>query len=134
MTIDGLTTTRSAFGPQETTDRLKREIAAAGLTLFAEIDHAAGATEAGLDLRPTNLLIFGNARGGTPLMQQNQMIGLDLPLKALIWQDVAQACWITTPDPAWLATRYGIAAQTQPVVGKLSEVLQGLVENAAKGC
>ncbi len=68
MAVDGLITIRSSFGPQETMMRLEAEVQARGLTVFARIDHAAGAAAVGLSLRPTDLLIFGNARGGTPLM------------------------------------------------------------------
>src|ERR1700754_5020650 len=77
MATEGLTTIKSGFSPKETSDRLRREIFPAGMTLFASIDHAAAAAEVGLTLRPTELLIFGNAKGGTPLMQQSQVIGID---------------------------------------------------------
>src|SRR5215468_8885956 len=86
MAADGLTTIKNSHGPKETMDRLEAAVKAKGLIIFARIDHAAGATEVGLSLRPTELLIFGNAKGGTPLMQSNQTVGIDLPLKALVWQ------------------------------------------------
>ena len=86
MAADGLVTLRSSYAPKETMKRLETEVKAKGLTVFARIDHAAGAAEVGLSLRPTELLIFGNAKGGTPLMQSVQTIGIDLPLKILIWQ------------------------------------------------
>jgi uncharacterized protein (DUF302 family) len=82
MDIDGLTTVRSPHSPKETMDRLEAAVKAKGMTVFARIDHAAGAAEAGLTLRHTKLLIFGNARGGTPLMQAVQTMAIDLPLKA----------------------------------------------------
>jgi uncharacterized protein (DUF302 family) len=81
---DGLTTVQSSFGAKETMDRLEAEVKAKGLTIFARIDHAAGAAAAGMPLRPTEVLIFGNARGGTPLMEGNQSVAIDLPLKALV--------------------------------------------------
>ncbi len=85
MAEDGLISVSSGFGPKETMDRLEAEIKARGMTVFARIDHAAGARGGvGLHLRPTVVLIFGNAKGGTPLMQANQTIGIDLPLKALV--------------------------------------------------
>ena len=87
MAADGLTTIRSSHGPKDTMDRLEAEVKAKGMTAFARIDHAAGAAAVGLSLRPTELLVFGNAKGGTPLMQSNQTIGIDLPLKALVWED-----------------------------------------------
>jgi uncharacterized protein (DUF302 family) len=89
MAADGLTTIPSAYGAKETADRLEAEIRAKGMAVFARIDHAAGAAQAGLALQPTELLIFGNAKAGTPLMESNQTIGIDLPLKALVWQDAS---------------------------------------------
>jgi uncharacterized protein (DUF302 family) len=89
MAADGLTTVPSSFGPKETMDRFEAEIKTRGMTVFARVDHAAGAAEVGLPLRPTELLIFGNARGGTPLMQANQATGIDLPLKTLVFEDAA---------------------------------------------
>ena len=77
---DGLITIPSSFGPQETMDRLAAEVSARGMTIFARIDHAAGAASVGMPLRPTELLIFGNAKAGTPLMQVDQTIGIDVPL------------------------------------------------------
>jgi uncharacterized protein (DUF302 family) len=82
--MEGLTTLLSNFGPKDTMDRLETEIRAQGITVFARIDHAAGAAEARLTLRPTEVLIFGNPRAGTPLMQSIQTIGIDLPLKVLM--------------------------------------------------
>lgn len=87
MAAEGLITLRSSFGPEETMNRFEAEVRAKGMTVFAHIDHAAGAAAVGLPLRPTDLLIFGAAKGGTPLMQVAQTIGIDLPLKALVWQD-----------------------------------------------
>jgi uncharacterized protein (DUF302 family) len=82
--IEGLTSIRSNFGTKETMDRLEAEIRARRLTVFARIDHAGGAALVGLKLAPTELIIFGNARDGTPLMQSVQTVGIDLPLKALV--------------------------------------------------
>jgi uncharacterized protein (DUF302 family) len=80
---------QSSFEVKETLDRLEAEIRARGMTVFARVDHAVGAAEVGLPLRPTEVVIFGNARGGTPLMQANQAIGIDLPLKALVFEDAS---------------------------------------------
>ena len=87
MVMDGLITLKSSYGPEHTMNRLEAQVRSKGMTVFAHIDHAAGAAGAGLPLRPTDLLIFGDARGGTPLLQANQTIGIDLPLKVLVWQD-----------------------------------------------
>jgi uncharacterized protein (DUF302 family) len=84
--VKGLTTVASVLGPKERVVRLVNEIVSKGLTVFARVDHAAGAAEVGLTLRPTEVILFGNAHGGTPLMQASQTAGIDLPLKALVWQ------------------------------------------------
>src|SRR5215813_7422252 len=108
MVPEGLVSLKSAFSVKETVDRLVRLLESKGLTVFCRIDHAANAVGAGLELRPTEVLIFGNAKGGTPLMQATQTIGIDLPLKALAWEDAAGQTWIGYNDPAWLAARHGI--------------------------
>ena len=100
------------------------------MTVFAHIDHAAGATAAGLALNPTDLLIFGNAKGGTPLMQAVQTIGIDLPLKILVWQDAAGQTWLSYNDPHWLAKRHGIDGRRQAVSG-LAGALAALAQAAA---
>jgi len=114
MAADGLTTISSSYGPKETMDRLEAEIKAKGMTVFARIDHAAGAAQAGLSLRPTEVLIFGNAKAGTPLMQSNQTIGIDLPLKALVWQDADGKVWLSYNAPSWLAQRHGRRHGSRP--------------------
>ena len=130
MAADGLITLRSAFGPEETMKRLEAEVRAKGLTVFAHIDHAAGAEAVGLPLRPTDLLIFGNARGGTPLMQAQQAIGIDLPLKALVWQDASGATWLSYNDPHWIAQRHGLDDATRAAVEALSGALKAISAKA----
>ena len=130
MAVDGLTTIASSLGPKETMDRLEAEIKAKGLTVFARIDHAAGAALAGLALRPTEVLIFGNARGGTPLMQSSQTAGIDLPLKCLVWQDEAGKTWLSYNDPGWIARRHGLAAAADAAVNAMTAML-GVVTKAA---
>jgi uncharacterized protein (DUF302 family) len=98
MAAEGLTTVKSGYDPKETMDRLEADVRAKGVTVFARIDPTAGATAVGLTLRPTELMIFGNARGGTPLMQAAQTIGIDLPLKALVWQDASGDTWLSYND------------------------------------
>jgi uncharacterized protein (DUF302 family) len=128
--IEGLTSIQSSFGPKETMDRLEAEIRAKGLNVFARIDHAAGSADVGLNLRPTNLIIFGNARGGTPLMQSVQTVGIDLPLKALVWQDAAGKTFISYNEPSWIAQRHGVA-DAEAVVSKMTDLLRAIATTAA---
>ena len=130
MAADGLTTTKSSYGPTETMNRLEADVKARGLTVFARIDHTAGAAAAGLMLRPTELLIFGNARGGTPLMQSVQAIGIDLPLKALVWQDAAGDTWLSYNDPGWLVQRHGLGSEAAAAVSALTGALASLAKAA----
>ncbi len=128
-TTEGLLTVPSRFGPKETMDRLEAEVKGKGLTVFARIDHAAGAAEAGLILRPTELLILGNAKGGTPLMQSAQTMGIDLPLKALVWQDEQGRTFLSYNDPAWLAKRHVAAAL--PAIEAMTHLLAAVTGTAA---
>lgn len=130
MATDGLISINSSFGPEETMKRLEAEVKAKGLTVFAHVDHAAGASAVGLPLRPTDLLIFGNAKGGTPLMQEAQTIGIDLPLKALVWQDEAGTTWLSYNDPAYLAQRHGAGEAAKPVVAALTGALHAIAAKA----
>jgi len=100
------------------------------MTVFARIDHAAGAAEVGLTLAPTELIIFGNARGGTPLMQSVQTVGIDLPLKALVWEDTAGKTWLSYNEPSWIARRHSVANAEQ-VVSKLAAALSAMARTAA---
>jgi uncharacterized protein (DUF302 family) len=113
--IEGLTTMASDFGPEETRRRLEQEIQAQGTRVFARINHAALTAEAGLTLRPTELIIFGNPHGGTPLMQAAQTIGIDLPLKALVWLDAMGKTWLSYNEPTFLAERHKVAAEERAV-------------------
>jgi uncharacterized protein (DUF302 family) len=123
MTAPGLTTLPSNHGPQDTMNRLEAAVKARGMTVFARIDHAAGADSIGLSLLPTELLIFGNAKAGTPLMQSIRTIAIDLPLKAVVWQDPAGRTWLGYNDPAWLATRHGLDGTTEAVIAQITGVL-----------
>ncbi|HEX4080988.1 MAG TPA: DUF302 domain-containing protein [Rhizomicrobium sp.] len=126
-------TVSSSFGPSETMGRLVAEIAAKGLTVFARIDHAAGAAQVGMTLRPTELVIFGNAKGGTPLMQREQTIGIDLPLKALVWEDADGKTWLSWNDPAWIAVRHPNAPESVPAVRAMTDLLAALARKATEG-
>src|SRR3984957_14073644 len=131
MAAIGLTNVPSDFGPKETMDRLEAEIKAVGMTVFARVDHAAGAAAVGLPLRPTDLLIFGNAKGGTPLMQAQQTIGIDLPLKALVWRDAAGGTWLSYNEPAWLARRHGLGPEVAGAVANMSAMLHRVAGKAS---
>jgi uncharacterized protein (DUF302 family) len=131
MAPEGVVTIPSNFGPRETIERLKVEIAAHGLDLFAEIDHAQNAKEAALTLPPETVLVFGNAKAGTPLMQANQAAGIDLPLKALVWLDAAGKTWISYSDPVWIAKRHGLPAGLMPIAEKMRDGLEAIAGNAA---
>jgi uncharacterized protein (DUF302 family) len=126
----GLITVRSNHGPEETMNRFEAEVRAKGMTVFAHVDHAAGAAAVGLPLRPTELLIFGHARGGTPLMQSVQTIGIDLPLKALVWQDETGDTWLSYNDPNWFAKRHGLRRAADPTVSAMAAILEALVTAA----
>jgi uncharacterized protein (DUF302 family) len=130
MATDGLITIKSSFGPEDTMKRLEAEVKAKGLTVFAHVDHAAGAAAVGMNLRPTDLIIFGNAKGGTPLMQQVQTVGIDLPLKALVWQDEAGMTWLSYNDPAYLAGRHGAGELAKAVVAALTGALHAIATKA----
>jgi uncharacterized protein (DUF302 family) len=127
--IEGLTSIQSSFGPKELMDRLVAEISAKGMSVFGRIDHASGAAEVGLTLRPTELIIFGNARAGTPLMQSEQTIGIDLPLRALVWEDAAGKTWLSYNEPSWIARRHGVRNAEQ--VNKMGAVLSTIARKAA---
>jgi uncharacterized protein (DUF302 family) len=130
IAADGLTTIPSSYGPKDTMNRLEAEVKAKGLTVFARIDHAAGAVEVGLPLRPTELLVFGNAKGGTPLMQSVQTIGVDLPLKALVWQDRSGTTWLSYNDPRYLAKRHGLGGEVVAVVNAMAAALDAVAKAA----
>ena len=127
---EGLTDIPSHFGPKETMDRVETEVRERGMNVFARIDYAASAAEVGLTLRPTELIIFGNARGGTPLMQSVQTVGIDLPLKALVWQDAAGKTWISYNEPGWIAQRHGVA-NAEPILSKMADLLSAISTAAA---
>ena len=106
---NGLVVLPSPYSVDQTMQRLEQEVAKRDLNVFARIDHAAGAARAGAELRPTVLLVFGNPKGGTPFMQCQQTIAIDLPLKVLVWED---------------ARRHG--ATDCPIAGKLAKALDDI--------
>ncbi len=124
---DGLISLKSPHSPRDTMDRLENLLKQKGMTIFARIDHAAGASKVGQTLRPTEVLIFGNPQGGTPFMACEQTVGIDLPLKALVWQDAQGQVWLGYNDPEFLAQRHG--AVQCPVVEKLKKALAGFARD-----
>ena len=127
----GLMTIRSSNGPEETMNRFEAEVKKRGMTVFARIDHAAGAATVGMSLRPTELMIFGNARVGTPLMQAAQTMGIDLPLKVLVWKDEAGVIWLSYTDPACLVERHGLDSESAPAVRQMTVALADIAHKAA---
>ncbi len=131
MSDDGLVTLRSHHPVPETIDRLVSTVTSRGMTVFTRVDHAAGAAQVGMELPPTQLLIFGSPVGGTPLMQDRQTAGIDLPLKALAWEDAAGTVWLTYNDPGWLARRHGLGAASAGAVTAIEAGMAAMLESAA---
>ena len=104
---------------------------ARNMAVFGRVDHAANATAAGMALRPTELVIFGNPKGGTLLMQDRQRAGIDLPLKALVWQDATNVTWISYNDPAWVAKRHGLGHEVEAPVKAMTAMLNAVTRAAA---
>jgi uncharacterized protein (DUF302 family) len=128
MAPEGLVVSASTHGPAETMQKLIAAVSEKGLTVLAHVDHAAAAAKAGLALRPTDLLVFGNPTGGTPLMQAQQTMGIDLPLKALVWQDEDGKTWLGYNDPSWLVARHSV--KNDKVVGAMRDMLAALAKKA----
>jgi uncharacterized protein (DUF302 family) len=127
----GIVSRKSPYSSAETIKRLEAALRERGLTVFARVDHAAGAKAVGLSLRPTEVLLFGNPKAGTPLMQSRQEIGLDLPLKVLVWEDDRSQTWLTYADPAWLVERYGISDRAT-TASSMSATLRALADAATR--
>jgi uncharacterized protein (DUF302 family) len=127
---DGLSRTKSSHSVSETIARLDKAATEAGLRVFATVDHAAGATQVDIELRPTLLLIFGNPRGGTPLMIANQTAGIDLPVKALAWEDADGQVWLAYNDPAYIAERHKLGPDAAPAVQAMADGLAALTAKA----
>ena len=123
---DGLIAVKSPHSAANTMNRFEELAKQRGLIVFARIDHAAGAAKVGKTLRPTEVLIFGNPKGGTPFMECAQSVGIDLPMKALVWEDASAQVWLGYNDPAFMAQRHGVAQC--PVVENLRKALSGLAE------
>ncbi|MBU6298348.1 MAG: DUF302 domain-containing protein [Alphaproteobacteria bacterium] len=126
--MNGLVTLQSAHSVATTLARLTAALAAKSITIFAIVDHADGALQAGLDLRATTLVVFGNPAAGTPLMQEVQTAGIDLPLKVLIWEAANSVVHLTYNDPVWIAERHGLGKLQ--AVAAMSAALKALAEHA----
>lgn len=127
----GLVTKAAKFNAAETLTRLDKTIRGAGLTVFATIDHAAAAEGAGLRMPPATVLVFGNPKGGTPLMQSAPTIAIDLPLKILVWDDTNGKTWISYNSADYIAERHrltGMEKQVQGLNGALNKLTSGVVE------
>ena len=131
LVSDGLITVESGFAVPETIDRLAAAVVRAGLLVFARIDHGKGAREAGLELGPTELLIFGHPKGGTPLMLESPQAGIDLPFKALSWEDEDGRVWLAWNDPGWLARRHRLGTGSAQAVQAIADGMNGLALAAA---
>ncbi len=126
--VEGLISVKSPVDAKTTMDRVEAQAKQRGLAIFARIDHAAGAAKIGKTLRPTEVLIFGNPQGGTPFMECAQTVGIDLPLKALVWEDAAGQVWLGYNDPAFLAERHAVPECA--VAGNIAKALASIAEAA----
>ena len=128
---DGLINVKSSHDVKITMDRLENTVREKGMTVFIRINHAAGAQKVGQKLRPTELLIFGNPKVGAPLMQCSQSVAIDLPQKALIWEDEQGQVWLSYNDPRYLAMRHGITGCDE-VINKINNALSNFANAATK--
>ncbi|MFZ0931154.1 MAG: DUF302 domain-containing protein [Syntrophobacteraceae bacterium] len=116
---------------EDTTQRVVRVIEQAGMTVFARIDQQGAAEAAGLTMRPMTLVLFGNPKGGTPLMQAYPTLAIDLPLKALVWEDAGGRVWVSTNSPEYLQRRHGLAETPfAGVPGLLAKALESSKKEA----
>ena len=126
---DGLISIKSSHDVKVTANRLEQNLKMKGMTVFTRINHAAGAQKVGKELRPTELIIFGNPKVGAPLMQCGQSVAIDLPQKALIWEDEAGQVWLSYNGPKYLAKRHGIKGCDE-VIKKLENALGNFAKTA----
>jgi uncharacterized protein (DUF302 family) len=126
---NGLISMKSPHDVTTTTDRFEESLAAKGMTIFARINHTEGALKVGEELRPTELIIFGNPKVGTPLMQCAQSIAIDLPQKSLIWEDENGQVWLSYNDPVYMARRHNIR-NCDEVLNKISNALGNFAKAA----
>ncbi|MFP2768276.1 DUF302 domain-containing protein [Oceanisphaera sp. KMM 10153] len=128
---DGMVDIESTFTVKETADRMEHILKEKGMTVFNRINHAQGAGNVGIDLRDTELLVFGNPKVGSPLMRCRQSVAIDLPQKALIWQDEENKVWISYNKPGYLEKRHDITG-CEEVISTVEKALAGMATSAAK--
>jgi len=126
LAAEGLIKKPSAHGVEETVSRVKVLLEKKGIRIFAHVNHQRNAQSVPLELGEVQLLVFGNPKLGTPLMQSNPTVGIDLPMKILVWEDADGKVWIAYNDPAYLAHRHGIMNR-QEIVKKMSTALNNIV-------
>jgi len=129
---NGMVSKPSSYSAPATLDRLETVVRAKGLTVFARIDHSGEAEKVGLKMRPTQLLIFGNPKTGTALMISSPSIAIDLPLKALVWQDAEGRVWLSYNAPDWIAARAGLGATSASTVTAMTKALAAIAEEVTK--
>ena len=127
---DGMVNVQSTFNVEETADRMVSILKEKGMTVFNRIKHSAAAAEVGIELRNTELILFGNPKVGSPLMKCQQSAAIDLPQKALIWEDDKAKVWISYNDPRYLGKRHNITG-CEEVISKIETALAGISESAA---
>lgn len=127
---DGVVNVQSTFSVKETADRMESILIKKGMTVFNRIKHSEGAGKVGIELRDTELIIFGNPKVGSPLMRCQQSVAIDLPQKALIWEDDKAKVWISYNDPSYLVRRHNIVG-CEDVISKIEKVLASIAESAS---
>ena len=130
MTAEGVISVESNHSVGETADRLEGILKEKGMKVFNRIKHSDGANSVGVQLNPTELVIFGNPKVGAPLMKCQQTVAIDLPQKALIWQDDGGKVWITYNEPGYLQSRHSISG-CEEVLSKVEKALAGITNAAA---
>ena len=125
---NGLVTLASKYSVDESLQRLESLLNERGIKIFARIDHSGEAEKAGFTMRPTKLLIFGNPKGGTPIMQATPTAAIDLPLKSLFWEDADGKSWLTYNDPEYFQSRHGFPAELLDNPSGVNALLRNAVE------
>ncbi len=130
VAADGMINVQSNLNVKETADRMETVLNEKGMTVFDRIKHSESAGKVGIELRDTELIIFGNPKVGSPLMKCQQSVAIDLPQKALIWQDDKAHVWISYNDPRYLEKRHSIVG-CEEVITKIQKALAGIAKSAA---